>query len=113
MNTFTQETANEVVSKIEATSKLINRIALENGGRSGYILRAENAKAGAKYIRVARFSTFDGVEIPCSGSAWCFIDAQGNIWKPANYKAPTKNFTRGTIQDLESEEFVRKYRYGF
>jgi hypothetical protein len=45
---------------------------------------------GSKFIRVV-------VEIGPSRSSHSFIDAQGNIWKSASWKAPAKNFIRGNI----------------
>jgi len=54
------------------------------------------AMPGRKYRRVARVETTeDGIEH--SRSAVCFVDLEGNIWKPAGYKGPAKNFTRGNI----------------
>jgi hypothetical protein len=45
---------------------------------------------GSKFIRVVTTSG-------ASRSSHSFLDAQGNIWKSASWKAPTKNFTRGDI----------------
>jgi hypothetical protein len=47
---------------------------------------------GSKYIRVVWTYGVYG-----SRSAHSFIDAQGNIWKSASWKAPAKNFIRGNI----------------
>ena len=45
-----------------------------------------------KYIRVVR------TDRSSSRSAHCFIDkADGNIYKPAGWKGPKKNFPRGNI----------------
>ena len=48
-------------------------------------------KVGSKYIRV--WSNSRG-----SRSAYCFIDYQGRIYKPATWKAPAKH-ARGSIFD--------------
>jgi hypothetical protein len=45
---------------------------------------------GTKYTRVV---TNNGN----SRSAHSFLDAEGNIWKTATWRAPAKNFTRGNI----------------
>jgi hypothetical protein len=45
---------------------------------------------GSKFIRVV---TQNG----SSRSSHSFLDAQGNIWKAASWKAPAKNFIRGNI----------------
>lgn len=45
---------------------------------------------GMKFIRVVTYND-------SSRSAHSFIDAQGNIWKSASWKAPAKNFVRGNI----------------
>ena len=47
------------------------------------------AEIGKKYIRIVQFS-------PRSGSAFCFLDADGNVLKPDGWKRPAKG-TRGNI----------------
>lgn len=51
---------------------------------------------GRKYIRIVQ-------EDPDSGdhrSVVCFVErSTGLIWKPASWKAPTKNFSRGNIRE--------------
>jgi hypothetical protein len=47
---------------------------------------------GQKYMRVVAV-TGQGV----SRSSHSFLDAAGNIWKSASWKAPAKNFIRGSI----------------
>ncbi len=49
---------------------------------------------GKRYIRIVQYS----------GSAYGFIDmADGSLWKPASWKGPKKNFSRGSIFDVEQE----------
>lgn len=45
---------------------------------------------GAKYYKVVR--DYHGQR-----SVHSFVDNEGNIWKAAGWKAPTKNFSRGNI----------------
>ena len=45
---------------------------------------------GSKYVRVV-------TENGPSRFSHSFLDAAGNIWKSAGWKAPAKNFTRGNI----------------
>lgn len=50
-----------------------------------------NFMPGSKFLRVVTYHDGGG------RSAHSFIDAQGNIWKSASWKAPAKNFIRGNI----------------
>ena len=59
------------------------------GGTPGNIIVM--FEAGQKYIKVISRCS------PSGRSAHSFIDADGNIWKAASWKAPAKNFTRGNI----------------
>jgi hypothetical protein len=49
-------------------------------------------RTGAKYTRVIQ-STVGNKD---SRSAYCFIDAEGNIYKPASWKTPAKG-VRSTL----------------
>lgn len=62
---------------------------------------------GPKYTRLS-------VKSGGQQSAWCFIDNETEqLWKPASYKAPTKNFARGTLDNLLDRKFVRSHKHGF
>jgi len=51
---------------------------------------------GPKYIRIVKS---DG----SSRSVYCFVErATGDIWYPASWKGPAKNFTRGNVNDSSS-----------
>lgn len=52
-----------------------------------------------KWIRVIKCPRWtDGSLLKDQRSAYCFISQKdGSIWKPASWKAPTKNFSRGSI----------------
>src|SRR5579863_8203148 len=46
---------------------------------------------GQKYLKVIH-----------DNSVHCFIDTDGFIWKPASWRGPTKNFSRGNVNSPES-----------
>lgn len=50
---------------------------------------------GRKYIRLVT-TNLKGE----NGSVFCFIDQEGNIYKPAGYKAPAKGI-RGNVMDVD------------
>ena len=54
---------------------------------------------GQKFIKVIRTDA-DGSH----RSVHSFVDFEGNIWKAASWKAPAKNFTRGSVFDKASYE---------
>ena len=59
---------------------------------------------GRKYARV-----ITSPKLGAGKSAWGFVDTNGDIWKPAGWNSPTKNFSRGNI----AEDFnIEKFRYG-
>lgn len=61
------------------------------------------AMPGKAYNRIARVETVNGKVI--SRSAVAFVKlADGSIWKPAGWKGPAKNFSRGNVFNLG--EFV-------
>lgn len=58
------------------------------------------AEFGPKYIKIVRSETDDnGQEI--HRSVHSFLDYEGNIWKAAGWRAPAKNFTRGSLYQPE------------
>ena len=60
---------------------------------------------GGKYYKVAKRG--DG---PNNESVWFFVDKEeGNIWKPAGWKAPTKNFPRGNILSDAAKDVIGIY----
>ncbi len=74
-----------------------NRVGMPNQCPQVYI------DGGRKYIKVAKRGYG-------SNSVWCFIRAEdGAILKAASWKAPAKNFARGSIFD----QHVPEMPYGF
>ncbi len=57
----------------------------------------ERSKGGRKYIRICRVDRERETGKEFGRSAACFIDSEGNIWKPAGWKGPAKNFSRGNV----------------
>ena len=92
---------------VEDLIATLNQFSQEDSAASNssfvYVFEAH---VGRKYTKITH--GYAG-----SRSAWCFIDAEGNLWKPATYNAPTKNFSRGKVQDLYNKQFVLDHIYGF
>ena len=61
-------------------------------GEDGFIKNYYISNNGRKYQKIAQ-------RMGSQSSVVCFIDAQGNIWKAASWKAPALNFIRGSIFD--------------
>ena len=61
-----------------------------NATHSGYTFSISN---GPKYTRVIQ-------ESPGSRSVYCFLDAQGDIYKAASWKVPAKGI-RGNLATLD------------
>ena len=56
-------------------------------------------KWGKRYAKIVRTETAEGETKPFSSSAWAFVDmTNGDIRKPASWKAPAKH-ARGNITD--------------
>lgn len=76
-------------------------------GKDGWYEHGDDivTSSGKKYVRImkSRRNT-DG------NSVHSFVDTElGNIWKPASWKAPAKNFARGNIFDAESIKGIGPY----
>jgi hypothetical protein len=67
-------------------------IAKEHAAR-GYAFPAAKLEVerGPKYVRVVR--------VDSQRSAYCFLDYEGKIWKPAGWKGPERKNPRGSIFD--------------
>tara|TARA_R110002110_G_scaffold230731_1_gene446595 strand:- start:102 stop:419 length:318 start_codon:yes stop_codon:yes gene_type:complete len=60
---------------------------------------------GGKYYKVAKKDGSQNNE-----SVWFFVDKEeGNIWKPAGWKAPAKNFPRGNILTDNAKDVIGVY----
>jgi hypothetical protein len=58
------------------------------------------AETGPKYVRVVTRDVKEDGSLG-GGTATAFVErTTGNIYKPASFKGPTKNFVRGNIFDL-------------
>lgn len=69
---------------------------------------AYGIKVNKSYIKV--FTTNPDGE---PRSLYCFIDADGQIWKGASWHAPAKNFPRGNVVDIVSSGALpKKWEYG-
>ena len=58
---------------------------------------------GSKYLKVYR------EENNLSSYVWFFVDGEGNIWKPASWKGPVKNFPRGNIIQDSAADVIGVY----
>jgi len=78
----------------------LNKLDTDNTAANGYRGRSRvftEDSGGTKYVRVVAVEINTG-----SRSAYCFVSrADGRIYKPAGWKGPEKNFSRGCIFDEE------------
>ena len=59
----------------------------------------EPSQGGKVYIRIVRKSYCHGQH--AGDSAHLFVKLEdGTLWKPAGWKGPTKNFSRGSVFDV-------------
>lgn len=97
MNGNTTEGKNEMeknfLAAIETWMEKAQEIITEGHKRNNFSFECAKLEIeeGRRYMRIVRVSLG-------SRSAHCFIDkTDGNVYKPANYKSPIKNFSRGNI----------------
>ena len=102
----------KVKAAVEAAAKRLETLTLDKGGQC-YTLEFDGAKAGAKYLKVWKNTKWDGKRNETGRSIWAFVDPNGLLWKPASTSTPAKNFSRGKLEDLKSDEFLQKNKYGF
>jgi hypothetical protein len=59
---------------------------------------------GGKYYKVAKKDQSH------NESVWFFVSKEdGNIWKPASWKAPARNFARGNILEDKANDVIGVY----
>jgi len=67
---------------------------------------------GRKYIKIAKTDRGSKSHPTERGSqsAYFFVDIEdGNVWKPASWKAPVKNFPRGNIFEDKASDVIGVY----
>lgn len=60
---------------------------------------------GGKYLKVYKQER-NGNN---NSSVWFFVDGAGDIWKPASWAAPAKNFPRGNIIQDSAPDVIAVY----
>lgn len=64
-------------------------------------VKHEPCEGGKAYIRIARREYKKDTKVVNTSSAVAFVKVDdGSIWKPAGWKAPAKNFSRGNVYSL-------------
>lgn len=105
----------ELKAKIEAACAAASDTFKKYDAKMGYIGKASVKPdwSGKKYIRLCIAEQY-GEEQERILSAWCFVEVEtGLILKAASWKAPAKNFSRGSLEDLHKESYVVSHRFGF
>jgi hypothetical protein len=97
--------------------KLQQRIDnLINASKDNFIKRGNHSstleveqRPGRKYIKIVNrtvgLNKLGGAE---AWSVWCFIDKDGNVYKPASYKAPAKHIRYCLLDDASYQEALTK-----
>jgi len=94
---FTQEFKDKVSEFCTAASELCNNYHAKHHQGLPYktVLKADYGK---KRVRIVKFDQYpDGSEM--SGSAWCFLDPNGDVLKAATWAAPAKHARANIYND--------------
>jgi len=96
MDTF----ENQLEGFLKAAQAKVDAGYAEHNKATGITQKLELMR-GPKYIRVVR-REYDRNGKMITGSAYCFIDtSNGNVLKPAGFKAPEKKNPRSNINDAD------------
>lgn len=95
----TQEKRPEIFEWLEKARVAVEKNSAAKWPDCSINWRTLSYSEGPKYIKVWE-RPID--RRPMSGSIYCFIDAQGNIYKPAGTNAPAKGI-RGTIDTVNPD----------
>ena len=85
----------------------------DNFNKLGYKHRLEvEQRSGRKYIKIINRTVGENKLGGSEGwSVWCFIDKDGNVYKPASYKAPAKHIRYNLMNDDQYQEAIRVADY--
>lgn len=100
MGQDTEKSFDEALAEFCEKTRQAHQDAWDRGAPSVQNTKGVECMHGKKYVRVVSTES-----LGTSRSAICFIDKEGNIWKPSSWKAPAKNFPRGNIFNLENHQF--------
>ena len=89
-------TRGDVSIRLSEVIACIDKKRAEHHRKNGHAFEPEilEAQIGMKYIRLV--TRRPGIDL--SGSVYCFLDKEGNIYKAASFKAPAKGI-RGSVFD--------------
>lgn len=84
----------------------------------GRIFEAMQARFAKQYPKLPEleFSVVKGkkyIKLVIGGSAHAFIDAEGNMYKPAGWAAPAKGIRFNIVRDVEKLVEIASYSGGY
>jgi len=94
----------EFIEALDAMVDTYFREELPRSHANGMVPK-HRAEIGKKFIRIVQYD-------PSSGSAFCFLDADGNVLKPDGWKRPAKGIRGNILNDPNYSIGKGLSRYG-